>query len=284
MRFITTVAIFAAATAVFVSFVGPAALWVGGVLVALVALGCIIPSSFRENLRLGLGIRITEGVNALATDAERAEARVNKLADEISENERTVSELRGTLNHEKNNFLAQLNRDLESAIADYDMVNDELSANPADTTLQAAAASQLDRVELARKAVEDQERVVATHQATVDSAREAIERARRELTQLQGKVRSGKAKEKATVTLGKAASVLEASKDIANRSTGLGKDLDAVDEKHEQAKARFEDAQGSASDRKVAELRAQRERKNTADWLAGRRGGNTGGGADTASK
>lgn len=284
MRFITTVVIFAAALAVFVSFVGSAALWVGGALVALLVLGCIIPSSFRENLRLGLGIRITEGVNALATDAERAEARVNKLADEISENERKVSEMRGTLNHERNNVLAQLNRELQTAIDDYDMVNDELSANPGDTTLQAAAASQLDRVELARKAVEDQEGVVATHQATADSAREAIERARRELTQLQGKVRSGKAKEKATVTLGKAASVLEASKDIANRSTGLGKDLNAVDEKHEQAKARFEDAQGSASDRKVAELRAQRERKNTADWLAGRRGGNTGGGADKASK
>jgi hypothetical protein len=281
MRFIVSVVAIAAAIAVFVAVVGTPALWMGGALVALLVLGCTIPSSFRDNLRLGLGIRIGESVKLLATDAERAEARVNKLADEIAENKRKVSDMRGTLNHEKNNVLVQLNRDLAAAIADYDMVNDELTRNPNDQTLAQTVAGQLDKVELARQAVETQEGVVATHQGTVDSAREAIEQARREITQLQGKVRNAKAKEKATTTLKTAASVLEASRDIANRSSGLGKDLNAVDEKHEQAKARFEDAQGSSSDRKVAELRAQRERKSTADWLANRRGGNTAGDTST---
>ena len=81
---------------------------------------------------------------------------------------------------------------------------------------------------------------------------------------------------KRQASLRAAANVLESTKDLSNRSSGLGKDLDKVDEKFEQAKARLEDSKGSDSDRKLAEIKAKRQQGNTADWLKQRKAGNGG--------
>jgi hypothetical protein len=278
MRFIGSVVAIAAAVAVFFAIVGPAALYVGGGLVALLVLGLTIPSPFRDNLRLGLGIRLGQGIDSMASNAERAEARVTKLANEIKENERKVSDLRGTLNHEKN-VLTRVEGELEAAIADYDLAEGESTANPNDETLKRVVADQLDKVEEARQAVDTQKDAVHQHQEAVDAAREAIAAAGREIKQLQSKVRSAAAKEKAGASLRAAASVLETTKDIANRSSGLGKDLDKADEQYEKDKARLEDAKGSDSDRRLAEIKAKRQQTSTADWLKQRKAGNAGTGA-----
>ena len=275
MRMIGTLVAIAAAVALFFSFVGTAALYVGGAVVVLLIAGLTIPSPFRENLRLGLGVRLGNAVDGLASDAERAEARVNKLASDIKENERKVSDMRGTLNHEKN-VLKRTEGELENAIADYDLAESEAAANPNDATLKQVVADMLDKVEGARQAVEAQEQAVATHQEAVDAARDAIAAAGREIKQLQTKVRSAQAKEKAAGSLRSAAAVLETTKDIASRSSGLGKDLDKVDEKFEQAKEQLKGAQGSDSDRKLAEIKAKRQQGDTAEWLKNRKAGNTG--------
>ena len=280
MKFIGSLVAIAAAVAVFFAVVGTPALYVGAGVVALLALGLTVPSPFRDNLRLGLGIRFGNAVDSLASDAERAEARVTKLANDIKENERKVSDMRGTLNHEKN-VLVTTERTLEETIADYELAESESNANPNDATLKQVVADQLDKVEEARQAVDTQKEAVATHQDAVDAAREAIAAAGREIKQLQSKVRSAAAKEKAGASLRAAANVLETTKDISSRSSGLGKDLDKVDEKFEQAKARLDDAKGSDSDRKLAEIKAKRQQGNTADWLKQRKAGTAGTAADT---
>jgi chromosome segregation ATPase len=275
MKFLGYLAAYAAAAALFVAFVGTPALYVAGGLAVLIGLGLTVPSPFRENLRLGLGIRLGAAVDSLASDAERAEARVNKLAADIKENERKVSDLRGTLNHEKN-VLKRTESELDAAIADYDLAEDAANREPGNAGLQQMVAEQLDKVEQARQAVDTQKEVVGTHQEAADAAREAIALASREIRSLQTKVRSAQAKEKAAGSLRSAATVLETTKDLANRSTGLGKDLDKVDEKFEQAKEHLRSAQGSDSDRRLAEIKAKRQQGDTAEWLKNRRAGNNG--------
>jgi hypothetical protein len=164
MKFIGWLIAIAVATALFFHFVGAVAVYTALVVVGALFLGCLVPSPFRDNLRLGLGIRFGEAVNTLASDAERAEARVNALNEEIKRNQLKVSNLRGTLNHQKNNVLAGLKRDLDTAIGDYDLVEEEANKSPNDATLQQAKAEQLDKVEQARQAVEAQETVVASEQ------------------------------------------------------------------------------------------------------------------------
>ncbi len=228
------------------------AFYVGGFVVAALAVLAVVPNPFRQRIRDTFSILFGKGLGKATSEIERAELRVAQLDSQIKGNERTASDLRGTLNHEKNKL--QTRKDEQAAAeADYKLaVEDKLGDNVVNDSL--------DKVGLAEEAVHAQETVVEDIQKSVDATRLAVAKAAKELKGLQNKVTSKAARAKATAAANSAAGVLEASKDISKATSDLGKDLDKVDEQYEQSKTRFEDQQGSESERKLEEARNNRAR------------------------
>ena len=237
-----------------------------GIFAAGVAVLAIVPNPFRQSVRDTLAILIGKGVASTTTEIERAERRVAVLAAEIKDNERKASDLRGTLNHEKNR-LADRKKELGAAEADYDLAKEQKLGDKAEQDC-------LDKIGEAEEAFRTQEAVVADIEKSVDATRLAVAKAAGELKKLENKVKSKAARDVATKAISSASNVLEASKDIAKATSEIGRDLDKIDEKYEQAKARFEDAQGSETERKLEEARRNKEREEIKKRMEERRNGN----------
>jgi phage shock protein A len=224
----------------------------GGCVVGLLAVLAVVPNPFRQGIRDTFSILFGKLLGSATSEIERAEQQVARLETQIKQNEHTASDLRGTLNHEKNKLTAT-KEDLKKTEADYQLAKE-------DKLGEATENDCLDKIGIAEEAVHTQELVVEDIQKSVDATRLAVAKAAKELKGLQNKVKSKAARAKATSAIKSAATVLETSKDISKTTGELGRDLDKIDEQYEQAKARFEDSQGSDAERKLEEAKAKRER------------------------
>jgi chromosome segregation ATPase len=242
--------------------------------VAGLAVVAIVPNPFRQSLRDTVAIWFGKGINSTTTEIERAERRVAVLAATIKEQERHCSDLRGTLNHEKNK-LVTAQGELKKAEADYDLAKEAKLGD-------AAEKDCLDKIGAAEDAMHVQEGVVADIQKSVDVSRLAVAKAAGELQKLQNTVKSAAAKAVATSAINNASDVLQATKDLSKATSDIGKDLDKIDEKYEQAKTRMEDAQGSETDRKLEEARRSKERDDIKKRMEERRNAENGKPADAA--
>ncbi len=234
-----------------------------GIFAAVVAVLAIVPNPFRQSVRDTLAILVGKGLKSSTSELDRAEHRVAQLAAEIKENERKASDLRGTLNHEKNRLTA-LNGELAAAEADYDLAKSEKLGEQAESDC-------IDKIGVAEEAMKAQEVVVSDIEKAVDATRLAVAKAAGELKKLQNKVKTAAARDVATKAITSAASVLDTTKDMAKATSEIGRDLDKIDEQYEQAKARFEDAQGSETERKLEEARRNKEREEIRKRLEERR-------------
>jgi hypothetical protein len=227
---------------------------VSGVAIVAVAGLAIIPNPFRQSVRDTLAILIGKGINSTTTELERAERRVDVLAAQIKENERHASDLRGTLNHEKNHLTDRQN-ELKTAEADYKLAKEQKLGEKVENDC-------IDKIGAAEEAMHTQEGVVNDIQQSVDATRLAVAKAAGELVKLQNLVKSKAARDVATKAINSASNVLETSKDIAKATSDIGRDLDKIDEQYEQAKTKFEDAQGSETERKLEEAKANKARED----------------------
>lgn len=223
-----------------------------GIVVVVVGAAAIIPNPFRDTVRDALSVWFGRGSKLGTSEIERAEARVRALEAQIKEDNRKVSDLRGSLNHAKN-VLTDRKSDLKKAEADYELAREQKLGEQAEQDC-------LDAIGAAEEAMRAQESVVEDFQKSVDVTRLAVAKAASEVKKLALKVQSKAAKDAATRVMNSASKVLEDTKDIAKATSDIGKDLDAIDEKYEQAKARLEDAQGSETERKLEEARKNKER------------------------
>ena len=219
---------------------------------AIVAALAIIPNPFRQGVRDTLSIFLGGWLKSSTTEIQRAELRVSQLEAQLKKDELTASNLRGTLNHAKNQLTAA-KAELKKAEDNYQLaVDSKLGKQAEDDCTDAIGA--------AEEVVSAQTGVVADFQNAADAVRLAIVKAAKELKSLSTLVKSKAAKDVAAKALGSAADILKATKDIAKATSDIGHDLDKIDERYEQAKSRLEDAQGTETERKLEEARNQAKR------------------------
>lgn len=220
----------------------------------IVAAGAIIPNPFRDKIRETLAIFTGGMLDSMTTELQRAQRRLKVLQGEIAEGQRKASDMRGTVNHHKNNVLVRLTKELTDAEADYAFAVEKKLGDDVTNDL-------LDKIANAETAVAEEKVNIEVLQKAADEARLAIAKAAKEVQKLGRTVAAKEVRESATKILDTASKILHETKDIGNATSEIGKDLDKLDEKYEQAKARFEDSQGSEAERKLEEAKAQRSRE-----------------------
>lgn len=240
------------------------ALYVGGFIACALAVMAVIPNPFRQGIRDTFSIIFGGLLKSSTTNLQRAELRVKQLSAQIDNDKRKSSDLRGTLNNEKNH-LSQRQEELKAAEADYELAKEQKLGEQAE-------ADCLDKIGAAEEAVSSQQSVVNDIQSSVDATRLAVAKAAGELKKLQNVVKTKAGRDVATKAISSAADVLKTSKDIAQTTSQIGHDLDKIDEEYEQAKARFEDAQGSETERKLEEARQKKQREDIRKRMEERNG------------
>ncbi|MBX9573854.1 MAG: hypothetical protein K2X77_33465 [Candidatus Obscuribacterales bacterium] len=232
--------------------------------IALVAAGAIIPNPFRDKIRETLSILTFGLLDGMTTELQRAKRRLAVLQAEIAEGQRTASDMRGTVNHHKNNILKRLEKELTEAEADYALAVDRKLGTEVENDM-------LDKVAAAETAVAEEKVNIEVLQKAADETRLAIAKAAKEVQKLARTVAAKEVRESATKILDTAGRILQETKDVGNATSEIGRDLDKIDEKYEQAKARFEDSQGSEAERKLEEAKAQRSREDILKRMQERR-------------
>ena len=222
--------------------------------VALVAAGALIPNPFRDQIRATLSVLTFGLLDGLTTPLQRAQARLKVLQGDIAEGQRKASDMRGTVNHHKNNILKRLQKELSDAEADYALAVEKKLGTDVENDM-------LDKVASAETSVAEEKVNIEVLQKAADETRLAIAKAAKEVQKLARDVAAKEVRDSATKILDAAGRVLQETKDVGNATSDIGRDLDKIDEKYEQAKARFEDSQGSEAERKLEEAKAQRSRE-----------------------
>ncbi len=233
-------------------------------LAIVVAAGAIIPNPFRDQIRATLSILTGGLLDGLTTELQRAQRRLKVLQAEIAEGQRVASDMRGTVNHHKNNILKRLEKELADAEADYALAVERKLGTDVENDM-------LDKVAGAETSVAEEKVNIEVLQKAADETRLAIAKAAKEVQKLARTVAAKEVRDSATKILDTAGKILQETKDIGNATSEIGKDLDKIDEKYEQAKARFEDSQGSEAQRKLDEAKEQRSREDILKRMQERR-------------
>jgi len=219
--------------------------------IALVGIGLVVPNPFRDKLRLFLGIKVGNALKVDPVDEELA--LIAKEEKIISDGRLKASQLKGTLNNEKNKLTAAQG-DLKSATDDYN-----LAASMKDAGKPGAdemVATQLQNVASKQSEVDDQTKIVADLQGTVDATYSAVTAAQQKLTTMQSTAKSHAARAKAAQVATSAASVLESFKGMNSVGAKIAKAGDKVNEQYEQAKARLDDARGTQAEQDFEKAKA----------------------------
>lgn len=220
-----------------------------GLAIVGVGIGAIVSADFRRNL----GILFGKGNNKLTTAVERELALIAEQEAIVAKASRKASDLRGTLNNERNKLTAantavdNANKDLDLAISmakgkKADITDAELEADP-------MVAQQAQNVQSATTERDIQAQTVSSIEGTVATTKQAVADAQAKLKELQLTVKSHEAKAKATGALRGAADVIDSFKGMNSTGAKIAKEGDKVNEEFEQAKANLEDAQGPQAQR-----------------------------------
>jgi chromosome segregation ATPase len=223
--------------------------YVLGAAVVGTVIGCVVSPAFRRNVLILLG----KGNNKLTTPIDRELALIAEQEEIVSKAARKASDLRGTLNNERNK-LADKNRALETANGDLDLaisMAKNKNANITDAELEADAMvqQQAANVQAATSERDIQAQTVASIEQTVAVTKQAVADAQAKLKELQLTVKSHEAKAKATSALRGAADVVDSFKGMNSTGAKIAREGDKVNEEFEQAKAQLEDAQGPQAQR-----------------------------------
>jgi chromosome segregation ATPase len=238
--------------------------------IGLVVLGMIIPNPFRDKLRLLIGIKINKALAVDPIDEEMA--LIDKEAKIVADGQRKASELKGTLNNEKNK-LSQLETDVTSATNDYNLAAQMKDAGQAGA--DEMVASQLANVGAKEAERDAQKSVVADIQATVDATYSAVSQAKSKLSELQRTAKSHQARAKATQVNDSAAAVLESYKGMNSVGAKINAAGDKVNEKFEQSKARLDDAKGTPAEQAFEAAKAAQGNSSLQARLEAARKGTT---------
>jgi len=219
--------------------------------IALIVGGMIIPNPFRDKLRMIVGIKIND---ALKVDPIKEElALIEKEATIVANGQRKASELKGTLNNEKNK-LSQVESELTSATSDYNLAASMKDAGKPGADEMVAA--QLANVSAKEQERDAQKQVVTDIQSTVDATYDAVAQAKTKLAELQRTAKSHEARAKATEVSNSAAAVLESYKGMNSVGAKINAAGNKVNEKYEQAKARLDDAKGTPAEQAFEQAKA----------------------------
>ena len=214
-----------------------------------VIIGAIVSPDFRRNL----GILFGKGNAKLTTAVERELALIAEQEAIVAKASRKASDLRGTLNNERNKLTAA-NSAVDTANADLDLAISMAKGKKADITdaeLEAdpIVAQQATNVQTATTERDIQAQTVASIESTVAITKQAVADAQAKLKERQLTVKSHEAKAKATGALRGAADVVDSFKGMNSTGAKIAKEGDKVNEEFEQAKAGLEDAQGPQAQR-----------------------------------
>jgi hypothetical protein len=224
----------------------------------------VIPSPFRETLRDLVKIRSQRLHKQVTTPIERELELIAGPEKVIEDSNVQVQDLRGTLLHETN--MLQLRED---GLADAEAAYYKAADDKTDTGLDELAMMVGEREqELAL-----QKGVVDGVQGAVVTAVKAVDRARKELRQVQMTIKSDQAKAKATLALEAAARVMETARSISTTGSALHEASGEVNHDFETARAKLDSLDGSPAERElrqagerqqVSELRARLDAKRAA--------------------
>ena len=228
-----------------------------GLGIAGVIAGAIFSPKFRRNLNIW-GDKVNDGMNS---DIDHEVKLIEKQEAIVADGRRKASDLRGTLNNERtklaaaNTAVTEATNDLKLAIEMAKgrglTTNEQLEADP-------IVSEQAAKVEAANTERDILAGSVASIEGTVKTTKDAVEAAQAELRRLQLTVKSHAAKAKATDAVNGAANVIDSFKGMNSTGSEIAKYGDRINEKHEQAKARLEDAQGSEAQREFEKAKRQR--------------------------
>jgi len=243
-----------------------------GLGIAGVIIGAIVSPDFRRNL----GILFGKGNSKLTSPVDRELALIAEQEAIVAKASRKASDLRGTLNNERNKLTAanatldQANKDLDLAIS----MAKAKKANITDAELEAdpIVAQQATNVQNATGERDIQAQTVSSIESTVTVTKQAVTDAQAKLKELQLTVKSHEAKAKATSALRGAADVVDSFKGMNSTGAKIAKEGDKVNEEFEQAKAGLEDAQGPQAQR---DFEAAKRNAGLGSIIKGRTGGNT---------
>lgn len=216
------------------------------------------PEWFSDLVNSTLRIKTRKALESTTTKIERAEDKIDRLAATIEDEDRKLSDSKGTLNHE-GNILKRLVGERDQLEADWNLTLDNKSAP---NVVQHAK----DKLDAKQGEVDVQQSVVNAHKDAVDASRTAIDTARKEIATLRNTVKGAAAKAKATSALKNAARVIEATASLATKTGQLAKDLDGIDEEYEQAQEQLKRVKPapSAEDAAIANLRTEAKAKENA--------------------
>lgn len=241
-----------------------------GLGIAGVIIGAIVSPDFRRNL----GILFGKGNNKLTTAVERELALIAEQESIVAKASRKASDLRGTLNNERNKLTAA-NAAVDTANADLDLAISMAKGKKADITdaeLEAdpIVAQQATNVQTTTSERDIQAQTVASIESTVAVTKQAVSDAQAKLKELQLTVKSHEAKAKATSALRGAADVVDSFKGMNSTGAKIAREGDKVNEEFEQAKAGLEDAQGPQAQR---DFEAAKRNAGLGSIIKGRTGG-----------
>lgn len=236
-----------------VTWAGLALYLVVGAVVATAGAYFFGPKWLSDLIASTLRIKTRAALESTTTKIQRAEDRITVLSNTIEEEDRKLSDAKGTLNHQRN-ILKRVTGERDEAENNWNLLMD--AGKPANVVQPAKDALDAKESELST-----QQTIVKTHEDAVDASRTAIDTARREIAKLANQVKSSAAKAKATQAIKNAARVIEETKHLATNTAQLAKDLDGIDEEFEQAQEQLNRVkpQTTETDKALAELKQKQQ-------------------------
>lgn len=228
----------------------------------------VIPNPMRDGLRRTVRTLFKRAHDSATTPIERELELIAGPQKVIDDSLQQVQDLRGSLLHESNVLLQRLD-ELHLAEDGYFRLTDDAAADPQSINAQLTVVADKE------EEVGIQQAVVDGIQTAVSAALGAVEKARKEIRRLELVVKSDEAKAKATTALDNASRVIAAAQAIGVTGSALQRESDTVQEEFEKAKARIEDAQGTAAEREFKARRQQEQLNEVRQRLEARRAGRT---------
>lgn len=216
-----------------------------GVIVLVIA--CVRKPQLRTNVMAAITGATDYAIGLVTTPLGRELARIAAKESELEDARLHCSNLRGTLNHERN-VRDQRARELTEADATWNMAIDQKLGD-------AAVEEAVLQANLAERRLAIQQGVVSDVEAAVSKAYVTVHDVRSQLQTLQLNCTEEEAKAKAQSVIADATGVLETIKHLVTSDSEEKTDEASIDEALEQAKARLEDAQGTAGEGKLAATR-----------------------------
>ena len=240
----------------------------------LIAMLCYVPNPFRQALRDLVKIRFGRIKKASTTPIQRELDLIAGPQKVIEQSQTDVQDLRGTLFHETN-VLMQRQDDLANAEAAYYKAADDKSDTSVDVLVQMVAEKEQE--------VALQKTVVDGIEAAVSAACAGVDKARKELRQVQMTIKSDEAKAKATLALDAAAKVMEAARSINVKGSALREASVEVNTTFEQARARIDGLNGTPVERELKQMAEATEISDLRKRLDAKRAAKTTPTSDSAS-